>query len=156
MEIRSAQESDFDVIIVQLDDWWGGRSMVDKLPRLFLEHFSDTSFVVEDRGDIVGLLIGFLSQSRPKEAHIHFVGVHPDYRGREVASRLYERFFAECRNAGRRVVRCNTSPVNHGSIAFHTRMGFRLVPGDVEIDGAPVSSGYDGPGQDRVVFVKEL
>ena len=57
---------------------------------------------------------------------------------------------------GCRRVRAITSPVNTGSVAFHRRMGFRLEPGDTEADGVPVATGYDGPGQDRVRFIKDL
>jgi hypothetical protein len=46
--------------------------------------------------------------------------------------------------------------VNRGSVAFHQRMGFRLEPGDDEVDGIPVSSGYDGYGGDRVRFIRSL
>ena len=53
-------------------------------------------------------------------------------------------------------MRAVTSPVNTGSVAFHRRMGFRLEPGDAEVDGIPVATGYDGPGQDRVRFVRDL
>jgi hypothetical protein len=35
-------------------------------------------------------------------------------------------------------------------------MGFRLEPGDAEVGDVPVATGYDGPGQDRVRFVKDL
>jgi hypothetical protein len=46
--------------------------------------------------------------------------------------------------------------VNRGSIAFHQRMGFQLEPGDAEVDGIPVSSGYDGRDGDRVRFICRL
>jgi hypothetical protein len=35
-------------------------------------------------------------------------------------------------------------------------MGFEFEPGDCEVDGIPVSSGYDGRGGDRVRFVRNL
>jgi hypothetical protein len=54
------------------------------------------------------------------------------------------------------VVRAVTSPVNRGSVAFHQRMGFRVEPGDGQVDGIPVSSGYDGSGGDRVRFTRSL
>ena len=38
------------------------------LPRLFFEHFRDTSFVAEEDGEIVGFLCGFLSQTYPDQA----------------------------------------------------------------------------------------
>ena len=53
-------------------------------------------------------------------------------------------------------VRAVTSPVNTGSVAFHRRMGFRLEPGDAHVGDIPVATGYDGPGQDRVRFVRDL
>mgnify|MGYP007033723569 CR=1 FL=1 len=49
-----------------------------------------------------------------------------------------------------------TSPVNRGSVAFHQRMGFDIEPGEAGPGGIAVAAGYDGDGQDRVRFVKQL
>jgi hypothetical protein len=46
--------------------------------------------------------------------------------------------------------------VNSGSVACHQQMGFQLEPGDAQVDGIPVSSGYDGDGGDRVRFIRSL
>lgn len=161
--IRAIAEADYDLIAAHLDEWWGGRSMLEMLPRLFFTHFANTSFVVEDNaegpgdgGSIVGFLIGFPSPAVPDQAYVHFVGVHPEHRGQGIAQQLYERFSEEAVGAGRSVLRCVTSPVNRGSIAFHTGLGFQTLPGDAESDGVPVRSDYDGPGQDRVVFEKRI
>lgn len=35
-------------------------------------------------------------------------------------------------------------------------MGFDIEQGDKTVDGISVKADYDGPGQDRVLFVKEL
>jgi ribosomal protein S18 acetylase RimI-like enzyme len=153
---RHPTSTDYPPIIAVLDEWWGGRSMSAMLPRLFFDHFQDTSFIAESDGQIVGFLIGFLSQTHPEQAYIHFVGVHPDYRKQGLGRQLYERFFEVARQHGRAVVHCVTSPVNRGSIAFHLHMGFRIDPGDAEIDGVSVSSNYDGRGGDRVLFSKFL
>jgi predicted GNAT superfamily acetyltransferase len=84
-----------------LDEWWGGRRMVDMLPRLFFTHFRDTSFVAEREGEIAGFLVGFLSQSDSEAAYVHFVGVRPRERGSGLGRELYERFFAAARSRGR-------------------------------------------------------
>jgi len=128
--IRNAERSDYDRISPLVDDWWGGRQMRALLPRLFFEHFRETSFVAEEDGELVAFLNGFLSQSFPDEAYIHFVGVRPDRRGSGLASELYERFFAVARAHGRSVVRCVTSPANEGSVAFHRALGFEVERGD--------------------------
>jgi GNAT superfamily N-acetyltransferase len=137
--IRALRPSDYRPVISVIDDWWGGRHMADMLPRPFFEHFTDTSFAAERDGELVGFLVGFKSQSRRGEAYIHFVGIHPDERGRGLGRRLYERFFAAVR--GCEVVRAVTSPVNRGSVEFHRRMGFEVDHGD---------------GQDHVRFMKRL
>ena len=146
--IRHAQPSDYGRVIQHVNAWWGGREMAPILPQLFFVHFEGTSFVAEDdEGDLAGFLCGFLSQTNPEEAYIHFVGVSPEYRGEGVGRTLYERFFEEVRHQGRTVVRCVTSPINQESVAFHEALGFevdRVVPD------------YDGPGEDRVLLVKRL
>lgn len=149
-------EVDFHSIHPRLDEWWGGRSMSTMLPRLFFVHFCHTSFVIEKEGEIIAFLVGFFSPSLPEEAYIHFVGVHPEYRKQGLGRHLYRRFFAEARQHGRNTVRCVTSPVNRTSIAYHRQMGFQIVEGDRQQDGVSVHTDYDGPGNDRVRFVKVL
>lgn len=83
------------------------------IPRLFLEHFGDTSLVVEDERGLAA-------------------------------------------TTGCRMVRCVTSPVNTGSIAFHRAMGFDLVEGDAVSSDVPIHTAYDGPGEDRVVFRRAI
>lgn len=154
--LRPLRPSDHATVITVIDDWWGGRQMADMLPRLFFEHFTDTCFAAERDGELAGFLVGFLSQSRPAEAYIHFVGVHPGARGAGLGRRLYQEFFGVVRAHGRTVVRAVTAPVNTGSVAFHRRMGFEIEPGPAGRGDAPVAAGYDGPGQDRVRFTRYL
>jgi ribosomal protein S18 acetylase RimI-like enzyme len=103
--------------------------------------------VAEDGGELAGFLAGFLSQSKPDEAYIHFVGVSPGHRGRGVGRLLYERFFDAARARTRTVVRCVTAPVNERSVAFHRALGF-------EVD--EIAEGYDGRGGDRVLMSRRL
>lgn len=157
MLIRNATPEDYAPIIAVLDDWWGGRHMSDMLPKLFFIHFQATSFVAEQDRQIAGFLIGFLSQTFSNEAYIHFVGIHPDYRKHSIGRKLYERFFLAMQQNQRDTVRCVTSPMNHNSIAFHTRMGFVPDPGPAENEaGIAYSPDYDGVGEHRVRFVKKI
>ena len=155
-QIRNANEQDYTKIIPVINEWWGGRQMSDMLPKLFFVHFQPTSFVMEAEGEIIGFLIGFLSQTNPEEAYIHFVGVHPERRGDGVGKDLYQMFFQEVKKRGCHTVRCITSPVNKGSIHFHGKMGFEVEAGDKVVDGVWVTTNYDGHGNDRVQFVKRI
>ncbi len=154
--IRHAESSDYQTIIAVVNDWWGGRSMSDMLPKLFFIHFHETSFVAERDGEIVGFLNGFFSQTYPDTAYIHFVGVDPAARKLGIGCRLYKHFFDACLRYERSLVRCVTSPVNKASITFHKRLGFTIEPGNAEVDGVQVNRDYDGPSEERVLFVKRL
>lgn len=144
---RSARPEDFDTIVAVVDTWWG-RPVSGLLNRLHLDHFHRTSLVAEGGdGQLAGFVVGFLSPSRPGEAYIHFTGVAPGMHRTGLARSLYERFFAEARQAGRTVVKAVTSPHNTRSIAFHRALGFEC--------SEPVAD-YDGAGQDRVVFSRRL
>ncbi|SEP09624.1 GNAT family N-acetyltransferase [Trujillonella endophytica] len=161
---RRPTEADHARVQATLGDWWGhlGGEFGDLqrallLPRLFFQHMTDTSALVEDAdGRVVAFLVGFLSPARPGTAYIHFVGIDPAARGGGLGRRLYEWFFALAADRDAREVRCITGPANRASVAFHTRMGFALEPGDREVDDIPVHSDYDGPGLDRVSFVRPL
>ncbi|MBM7662885.1 ribosomal protein S18 acetylase RimI-like enzyme [Bacillus mesophilus] len=156
MKLRLVRGSDYYTLSPLINEWWGGRDMSDMLPKLFFDHFKNTSFIAEKDGKIVGFLIGFLSQSQPDESYIHFVGVHPDFRKHKIGKELYNQFFNVVKQNGRHIIRCETSPVNKGSIAYHTKMGFEIESGDKKIDGIDVFTNYDGSNQDRVLFIKYL
>lgn len=146
--IRHAHPSDYGRVIGRVNTWWGGRDMAPMLPKLFFVHFEGMCFVADDEdGQLAGFVIGFQSQTTPDESYIHFVGVAPERRGEGVGRQLYERFFQAALDLGCSVVRCVTSPTNAPSVEFHRSLGF-----DVD----EIVKDYDGPGEDRVVFVKHL
>lgn len=149
---RNSEPADHQRIIAVMKDWWGGRDLTWMLPKLFLVHFCDTSFIIEKEDDLIAFLIGFLSQSKANEGYIHFAGVHPDYRGMGLGELLYHRFFKICKKHHRGTIRSCTSPVNKGSIEFHKKIGFNILRGNGEVDGIPVSLDYNYPGDRKVLF----
>ncbi|WP_242143222.1 MULTISPECIES: GNAT family N-acetyltransferase [unclassified Bacillus cereus group] len=156
MKVRNIQSEDYIAIHSVLNEWWGGRNMTDMLPKLFFTHFQETSFVIEEDGEIVGFLCGFLSQTYKNEAYVHFIGVNPKYRRKGIASTLYSYFFDAVRVNHRHIVKAVTSSVNKGSIQFHQEIGFEMEVGDEVVDGVSVHTNYDGNGENRVSFVKRV
>jgi ribosomal protein S18 acetylase RimI-like enzyme len=147
VELRPVQAGDYEYIVPRVDHWWGGRNMAALLPRLFFEQFDPTTRIaVDGSGRTVGFVCGFISQSDPELAYIHFVGVDPDVRGAGIGRTLYQWFLDQASAKGCTRVTCVTAPQNSGSRAFHAAMGFteRWV------------EDYDGHGDPRIVFSKEL
>ena len=144
LQIRNVNPEDFNSIIPVLKDWWDGRDLQDMLPKLFFVHFQKTSFIAESNGEILGFLIGFISQTYNDEGYIHFAGVNPKFRKNGVARELYETFFEVVKGKGCKKVRCVTSPDNKTSISFHMHMGFEPEYSEQEIEGIPIFENYDG------------
>ena len=142
-------------MVAVVDGWWGRPWVADKLPRLFFRYFAGTSFAVGEDEEIVAFLVGIVG-SPADEAYVHFVGVRPDRRSRGLGQQLYGRFFDEARRRGCRSVRAITSPVNTGSVGFHTSMSFEVLEGDRTRDGVSIHSHHDGGDKDKVVFVRGL
>ena len=153
--MRRPVEDDHARIAPLVDEWWGGRSMQDLLPRLFFQHFTGTSMVAEsDDGEIAGFVVAFVSQDDPAGGYVPFFGVSPSQRGTGLGTALYECAFKDLRERGCTVVKAVTSPVNTGSLAFHESLGFTRIPDASTHDG--VWRDYDGAGGDRVVLSRPL
>lgn len=159
VRVRRPVPDDHAAVVAAISEWWGfaqpppGFTLM--LPRLFFQHFSDTSLLAEDDAGLVAFLVGFRSSAQPDVAYIHFVGVRPDRRRDRVAAELYRRFFAQAADAGCRRVEAVTGPQNRRSQAFHTAMGFTSA-GDTDVGGVGAWLDYDGPGEHRVTLSRRL
>ena len=156
LRLRHLEPADHERIVAVIDQWWGGRPMSRRLSHVFFIHFQPTSFVIECDGELLGFLLGFVSQTTPGEAYVHFVGVHPEYRHLGLGRRLYGRFCTVVGLLGCQTVRSHTAPHNRLSIAFHSALGFEVDPGDDVIDGVSAWRDYAGVGEHRVRFLKRL
>jgi GNAT superfamily N-acetyltransferase len=156
---RRPVEADHRYLVDRVDDWWGGRRIRAMLPRLWFQHFSGTSWVVErPDGRIIGFLVAFVSQDHPDVGYVRLVGTDPNHRRDGLGRALYERAFADLRGHGVREVRAITWPGNRISIAFHRALGFRVDdgPGTMRLYGTPAYPDYDGDGEDRVALSRSI
>ncbi|HEY9102625.1 GNAT family N-acetyltransferase [Chitinimonas sp.] len=157
MRLRALTVADHLPIRAVMNEWWGGRQVDHLLHRFLFEHFGDSSLFAETaEGELAGFLVGFLSQTQPDVAYVHFIGVAPSARGSGLGRTLYQAFMAHARLAGRTRIKAITSPVNHASVAFHLSLGFRLAEGDATVNDYPVISDHGGPGQARICFEIDL
>ena len=156
---RRPTEGDYNAIVRVVDDWWGGRNLSKLLPRLWLQHFTGTSWLAESAdGRIAGFLIGFLSPDHPDTAYCHMIATNPNLRRHGLGLALYEHFFDDARAAGRSVVQAVTWPGNRVSVDFHRSIGFEVVegPGSQRLYGTPSQAGYDFDREDRAILIRRI
>jgi GNAT superfamily N-acetyltransferase len=156
---RRPTEADHRFLVDRVDEWWGGRRIRAMFPKLWFQYFSGTSWIAEtDDGRIVGFLVAFIGQDDPTAGYVRLAGTDPNYRRGGLGRALYEWAFADLRRRGVRELRAITWPGNRVSVAFHRALGFRVDdgPGTMPLYGTPAYPDYDGDGEDRVVFIREL
>ena len=155
---RRPTEADYPGMVRVIDDWWGGRKMDHLLPRLWLQHFTGTSWLAETAdGRLAGFLIGFHSPDQSSVAYCRLIATNPNLRKLGIGRALYERFFEDARRAGRHQVRAVTWPGNRASIAFHRSLGFEIEAGQgsQNLYGSPAQAGYDFDREDRAILVRD-
>ena len=156
--VRSAGESDHLELVRSLDDWWG-RPTRQRLPRLWFEHFTGTSLVAEDeRGRLVGFVVGFVSPDRPDEAYLHLLGVAPGRRRRGVGRMLWEAFAGRVRDRGARRVTTIAWPGDPIGIAFLRGIGFHVDegPSTRPLYGVPARTDWNDERDDQAVLSRAI
>jgi ribosomal protein S18 acetylase RimI-like enzyme len=143
METRLVVPEDFGRIVSVIDRWWGGPTSAQAHPLFFYELGND-ALVVEDEGNFLGFLLGFVTEHAT--GYVHLVGIDNGHRRRGVGRQLYETFTARARSRGARRMKAITTVGNQASVEFHRALGYRVER----------VADYAGPGRDRHVFTRDL
>lgn len=154
MDIVRCTWADYDQIRRDITDFWENDRALALHHPIFLYEFGNSAFVIRDGETVAAYLLGFISQTEPI-GYVQFLAVRPAYRGRGLATRLYEHFTEFARARGCTGLKAFTRPVNAGSIAFHRSIGMELQ-GEPDENGILVVRDYAGPGEHRVVFRKTI
>ena len=156
---RRPVEADHARVVAVIDDWWDGRRMRHLLPRLWLQHFTGTSWIAETAdGRLAGFLVGFVSPDHPDTGYVHMVAARPGLRRRGVARSLYARFIDDIQVRGVHCVVAITWPGNRPSLAFHRALGFSVPEGEgtTRVYGTPAIVDYEADGSDTSVMELDL
>jgi ribosomal protein S18 acetylase RimI-like enzyme len=157
--IRRPTEADQPTIVAAVDQWFGSRRPIPLVARSWFRHFGGTSWLAAAAdGATVGYVLGHRSPDRPEEVVVHLVAVDPNLRRRGIGRFLVARFEDEGRAAGARIARAVVPPDEPIAVAFFRGIGYRPEdgPGTQRLWGVPAWPDYDGPGEDRAVFLRGL
>lgn len=162
LAIEPCTKQDFDFILENHAVYWDSELTLQLHHPIFVFEFGDTAFVICDRGVIAAYLFGVIAQTGPV-AYVHLVAVHPDYRGRGLARRLYDHFMVVASRKGCTALKATASPMNAMSIQFHLALGMEMqgeaLPASEhtpELDEVKAVRDYLRPGSDRVVFLMDI
>jgi ribosomal protein S18 acetylase RimI-like enzyme len=122
------------------DEFWGGRDLRHAHSWSWFQQFGGWGLLAVDAGRIVGYLLGVVTADGL--GYVQLIAVLPEYRRHGLARELWRRFARGAQRAGATRLEAITSPVNTGSVAFHSRLGM----------SAEEIADYAGPGQPRVLF----
>ena len=158
MLVRNAFPADFVEIAARSKEWSDLVIERESIYHILTEHFKNTCFIAEDRGAMIGYLLGLRSQSSPDVALVHLVQVAPRLRGNGVGRRMYNQFQAEMKKLGCKTITTHSRPENNSCNRYYRAMGFTAVKDEnsVEVNGMPCVKDYNGPGKHRVVWVKNI
>lgn len=150
--IRRVRPGDRVAVRAAAHDWWERPEAVPALPDILFEHFSTNAFVAEAGGELVGFVLGFVSQTYPGEAHVQAVAVRPDRRRAELGRALYECFFgAACDQYCAAV--CVAVPADERvALAFHRALGFAAEVTEVRPAAMPAPGG-EGPSESMLTHL---
>lgn len=160
MQILRCTKDDFDQILSSFNLFWevADPERLNRIKHLhhptFIYELGDNAFVIKENGKVLAYLFGLFSRTELL-AYVQFVATRRDHKRRGLATRLCEHFIAKAKQSGCKYIKSITSSSNKESILFHKSLGMELL-GEPNKDGVPVVKNYAGPGQDRVVFLKEL
>ena len=160
LTFRRPTEADHPRVVDVIDHWWGSGGCGICCPRLWLEHFSGTSWIVErEDGRLAGFVVAFVSQDHPDTGYVHMIAAEPNRRRRGLGRALYERAFADLAERGRppRGGRDVAGQPDVGRVPPGARFSrWTTDPARNALYGTHAHVDHDGPDEDRVVFTREL
>lgn len=144
LQIAPADVADFRQVLADHPRYWGARDLRSLHLLALVQEFGPTCLVARAEDGVHGYLFGFVTPSGT--GYVHLIATRDDARGTGLGRGLYGAFAGAAQREGAVRLKAITSVGNTGSIAFHRRLGF----------DTRVVADYNGPGQDMVVFRRDL
>jgi FMN phosphatase YigB (HAD superfamily) len=162
LRLRQVEPGDHGAILAGIAAGWSGPAGFGEpdpwllLPRMLLETAAASSLVVTANGEVWGYLVGLLPDGDGAEAYVHLLGVAPVPDASRIAQGLLDRFAELAVAAGLVRARLAVPPGDMALLGHCLAARFAIQPGTGTVAGTPVVVDYDGPGQHRVVLVRQL
>lgn len=156
---RRPVEADHTTVEARLEGWWPGRRGRSFIARWWFRHATGSSWIAEDDdGRLVGFVLAQPSGDDPSVGLIQAIGVDPNARRHGVGRALIEHVADDLRAHGGHRLEAISWPGD--PIATHFLRGVGFVPDDglgtMRLYGTPAYPDYEGDGEDRARWTREL
>jgi len=158
IKIRKVEEKDFLRIIKFTDNCAPIPKERNSIYHCLTRFFANTCFIAERKGNIVGHILGWVSQVNDRVAYVHNICIMPEERRHKLATKLYDRFIQAVKEIGCDQIYLIANAKNDTSINFHRSLGFEpTIEGEkIMINGVETIKDYNGPGEHMVLMRKDL
>ncbi|MHA1271407.1 MAG: GNAT family N-acetyltransferase [Candidatus Helarchaeota archaeon] len=106
------------------------RASVEGTYEFLARCFSNTFFVYEKDGQIIGYTVGFPNTAKKGEFWIYQVGILEDFRSKGIGSKLFEALFNQVRKEGYECIRSHYIFSNKHSGNLHSKFGMKICGQD--------------------------
>lgn len=162
LRMRHVESADHGAILTGIAAGWSGPTGFGApdpwllLPRMLLETTVSSSLVVTADEELRGYLIGVLPGQLGGDGYAHLLGVAPGPDATRIAKAMLDRFADIALAANLARVRLAVPPGDMALLGHCLAARFAIQPGTATVADTPVTLDYDGPGQHRVVLVRQL
>jgi ribosomal protein S18 acetylase RimI-like enzyme len=157
LALRRPTEADHQALARLIPQWWGEKRPT--IRRLWVRHFGSTSAMVErPDGRVIGAGIAFVSQDQPALGVVLAVAVAPGFRRRGVGRAIVAAVEETLAARGVRSVEAVIWSGNRTGVRFFDALGYAPIAESMAtpLYGVPAIENYDGEGEERSVFMREL
>lgn len=160
MRIRKAAQEDF----LKVHRFTAGCPPLENYPehvyKIILRYFGDYCFIAEEKGLIIGFVMGIVPRTFPGTYFLWQIGVAPSYQRQGIGEKLLREVEEELREKEFIRIEVTIDPVNISSQKLFEKMGYqnisKKVGKTIEVQGKLAVQDHYKPGRHFMVYEKRI
>lgn len=160
INIREANQNDFLDVYKLIGICKPLENYYEHFYKIMLRYFGNTCFIAEYENDIIGYLMGIISQTHESTYFLWQIGINPSMQGKGIGHLLLERAENKIRDMGCKRIEVTIDPENTPSQKLFESMGYSNIShkegGTVRVNGNIAVKDYYRPGRHFMLYEKWL
>jgi diaminobutyrate acetyltransferase len=158
--IRRTTENDFLEVYNFVSKCKPLENYFEHFYKIMLRYFGNTCFIAEFKKDIIGFIMGCISQVDPKTMFIWQIGVFSKFRGNEIGAMLLKELEKTAKGSNCERIELTIDPENISSQKFFEKQDYQNISqgeGDViDVLGKTAVKDYYKPSRHFILYEKKL